>query len=370
MSQVYAVIPAFEPLESLVPLAEKVVSLPNLAGLVIVDDGSKKAGTAEIFTALEKLPRTVVLHHAQNQGKGASMKTAFRYLLEKAENDLLGAVTIDADGQHLPTDIEKVIAVFLENPDDYTLGVRDFHNEEHQIPWRSRFGNVMTEKVFDFLTGTDLKDTQTGLRVYPKAFMQDALKIKSNRYEFELEALLRFCRNGDGSLRQVNITTVYEESNPSSHFRPLRDSLRIYTIFLKFIGSSIICCLIDCAIFAILYFSLSGREFNDQDIVLISLLIARAISVTVNFIINKEKVFRSNGHWLSQFLSFALLAIFLFLSSYFGIKALEKIHWHPLFSKIVLETLLFILSFFIQNSVIFRKKREHTNLPHPATEEK
>jgi len=140
----------------------------------------------------------------------------------------------------------------LEHPEDYVLGVRDFSTLEVKIPWRSRFGNNLTEKVFKFFTGTPLKDTQTGLRVYPKDFMREALSIKPDRYEFELEALLRYYRCGMGTIRQVPITTVYEENNPSSHFNPIKDSIRIYAVFFKFIGASVISSVIDFIIFSVM----------------------------------------------------------------------------------------------------------------------
>lgn len=359
MKKIYAVIPAYEPLDSLVPLAEKVASLECLSGLVAVDDGSRRPGTAEVFAALEKIPRCTVLRHAVNQGKGGAMKTAFRHLLETCGQDLLGAVTVDADGQHLPGDIEKVVREFADHPEDYVLGVRDFHALERQIPLRSRFGNVMTEKVFAFFARAHIRDTQTGLRAYPADFMRDCLKIRPSRYEFELEALLRYSRNGGGDFRQVDIATVYEENNPSSHFRPLRDSLRIYAIFLKFVGASVICSAVDYVIFSGLILWLGAdTAYHGRSSVFWSLLTARVISASLNFLLDKQAVFRSSGHWLRQFAGFAALAVFLFTASCLGIGALARLGLHPMVSKLLVEGLLFLLSFVVQNSLIFRRRRK------------
>jgi len=356
MPDLYAVIPAYEPLPELPALVEEIVRIPLLKGVVVVDDGSKKAGTRETFAKIKEIDRCTLLVHPQNRGKGASMKTAFRYLLEN-EKDLLGAVTVDADGQHLPVDIEKVLKAFLENPEDYVLGVRDFKSLAIKIPWRSRFGNNLTEKVFKFFTGTPLQDTQTGLRVYPKDFMREALGIKPDRYEFELEALLRYYRCGLGKMRQIPITTVYEENNPSSHFNPIKDSIRIYAVFFKFIGASVISSLIDFLIFSVMILALGqDRIILGYSAILWSLLTARVISCTVNFILDKEAVFGSKGHWLRQSVMFFVLAVFLFTASYFGIRGLNSLGIHSIIAKIIAEGILFFLSFTVQNSLIFRSR--------------
>ena len=90
--------------------------------------------------------------------------------------------------------------------------------------------------------------------------------------------------------------------------------------------------------------------------ILWSLLTARIISCSVNFILDKEAVFGSKGHWLRQSLLFFLLAIFLFTASYFGISGLKHLGIHPIIAKILVEGTLFFLSFAFQNSVIFRSK--------------
>ena len=108
MPTLYAIIPAYEPLPSLPELVRETLKITLLKGVVVVDDGSVKEGTAETFAEIEKIGGCILLRHPRNKGKGASMKTAFKYLLEKDE-DIIGAVTVDADGQHLPVDIEKVL---------------------------------------------------------------------------------------------------------------------------------------------------------------------------------------------------------------------------------------------------------------------
>ena len=83
MSDLYAIIPAYEPLPSLPELIREILKIKLLKGVVVVDDGSVKEGTDKTFAEIDSIEGCVLLRHEKNKGKGASMKTAFKYLLEK-----------------------------------------------------------------------------------------------------------------------------------------------------------------------------------------------------------------------------------------------------------------------------------------------
>ncbi len=74
--------------------------------------------------------------------------------------EVAGVVTADSDGQHSVEAICNIKETLLQMPDHLVLGVRDFGKEG--IPWKSRFGNNLTEKVFAYLSGVHVSDTQTG----------------------------------------------------------------------------------------------------------------------------------------------------------------------------------------------------------------
>jgi len=168
-----------------------------------------------------------------------------------------------------------------------------------------------------------------------------------SRYEFQLEALLLAA--GETHLEQVKIKTIYEDNNKRSHFNPVLDSARIYLVFARFIGASLFCSVLDYVIFSLMFLIHGG--------VLSSLVVARTISVLVNFVINRQKVFNERGNLVIQLLKFIFLAGFLFAGSYFGISCAQKhLGWSPLLSKIIVEIALFIISFLTQRLWIFAKQ--------------
>ena len=159
------VIPAFDPDTGMLRIAEAVAAACPEA-LVVVDDGSS-AERAGQFRELEGLEGVVVLRHERNRGKGAAIKTGLRYLLEHTP-ETSGAVTMDADGQHTLEDLLRVGSVLEREKHALVMGVREFGRD---VPLRSRVGNVVTKKLFNFVTGMDLADTQSGLRGIPMSLV-------------------------------------------------------------------------------------------------------------------------------------------------------------------------------------------------------
>lgn len=333
------VIPAYQPDSNLLKMANLLLAEPYPL-LVIINDGSF-AEKDSIFQELAQKERVIVLHHASNLGKGQALKTAFSYVLCNIP-DSVGVVTTDADGQHLPEDVKLVADTLIRNPESLCLGVREFQG---QIPLRSRFGNVVTKYIFSFFTGKVITDTQTGLRGIPRQFMQRLLEIQAKGYEFELEMLVRFCKQKI-PIHQVKIKTIYEEHNPSSHFRPLIDSLRIYFVFLRFASASLLASSIDMLVFSISMY-LSNYVF-------LSIIIGRLVSGTSNFFMVKMAVFHSRGNVYTEVIKYILLTIVLMLASYSLITSLILgLQINPYLSKILGETILFVISFAVQRSFVF-----------------
>lgn len=345
MNSIVGIVPAYCPDFKLLETVRAVVAHDFLRHIVVIDDGSGDT-YGEIFDELRTIEGVTVLHLAVNSGMGGAIKYGLQYALYRFR-DCSGFVAFDADGQHAPGDIKKITERFSEFPDRTVLGVRDFYSSEVAIPFRSRFGNRMTELVFYAFTGIRLADTQTGLRCYPRAVAKKITQILRNRYEFQLEALLLAAENNE--LEQVKIKTIYEDNNRRSHFNPVLDSVRIYLVFARFIISSLICSVVDYIAFAITYLISNN--------VLTSLILSRILSVSLNFIINRSKVFNAHRNLLKQLVGFFALATFLFLGSFSGISLTQKyFNWSPLFSKIVVEIVLFVLSFIIQRLWIFSRK--------------
>ncbi len=231
LKKIAAVIPAYDPDHRLISLCHELLSI-GFSTIVIIDDGSS-ASAQTIFDTLSKNVGIIILHHPVNLGKGSALKTAFNHLLEM-DKGFLGIITIDADGQHLSTDVLRLSRAFLKEPSAVVLGVRSFGND---IPFRSRFGNLLTRKIIYLLTGHNICDTQTGLRAIPWRIIPILKKLPGERYEYESTVLLDILKSGV-KISSVSIMTIYLARNESSHFDPIRDSIRIYWALIRFFIAS------------------------------------------------------------------------------------------------------------------------------------
>ena len=220
---VVPIIPALNPDDKLVKLVSELKK--DFKTIIVVNDGSK---TDEIFKKINK--DCIVLTHDINKGKGEALKTAFKYYLDNLDNKYLGVICLDADGQHLPSDAIKLSDV-IEKEDKFVLGTRLFNTKS--TPLRNKIGNRITSRVFKWLYKVYLKDTQTGLRAIPNRLIKPLLNIEGSRFEYELNALIKLVKMKE-EIIQIDIKTVYlKHSNKKSHFKVLKDSIRIYKIMFK-----------------------------------------------------------------------------------------------------------------------------------------
>ena len=348
---VTVVIPALNPDYKMVRLLEEIAS--GFAHVVVVDDGSSSG--EDCFRKAESAG-AVVLRHSVNRGKGAALKTAFSWIVENLP-DCRVVVTADADGQHTPGDIGRVANVAQDNPDALTLGVRSFSGK---VPFRSRFGNWWTRQIFFALTRLKISDTQTGLRAIPVALLPRMIELEGDRYEYEMRMLVD-AKNHPKPPVQVPIDTVYIADNSSSHFNPLKDSMRIYGALIKFCVSSITCFLLDNAIFtAALYAFARLTDWKRATGVFVAILVARAISATVNYCCNRSLVFRSNAGKGKSFAKYWALVLAIMALGYLCTAGLSRIlDAHGLLItilKITVETVLFFLSYNVQKRWIFKSR--------------
>jgi glycosyltransferase involved in cell wall biosynthesis len=226
-SLIAALIPAYQPGPVLIE-AVKTLAASGFTAIVLIDDGSGP-DYRWIFDRVAPLERVRVIRHAVNLGKGAALKTGINYVLVEYP-EVAGIVTADADGQHDPADVSSVARRFAANPAALVLGTREFAG---QSPLRSRLGNTITRGTMRLVVGQRLSDTQTGLRAIPRGLLERMLSVPASGYEFELEMLIAAKHLGVQVIEQP-IRTIYEPGNPTSHFQPLRDSMRIYFVLLRF----------------------------------------------------------------------------------------------------------------------------------------
>jgi glycosyltransferase involved in cell wall biosynthesis len=341
-------IPAFNPDEKLLALLTELKG--RFPRIVLVDDGSVQG--CDIIAKASEMVEKVLVHPA-NRGKGAALKTGLNYIGE------CDTVTADADGQHTPDDITKVADALKVQRDGLVLGTRTFSGN---VPLRSRFGNFWTRWFFFFMTGLNVRDTQTGLRGIPAPLVKRVVTIAGDRYEFEM-AMLADAKHHKAKPLQVPISTVYIDSNSTSHFQPLADTIRIYRSLLQFCLSSVLGFLLDNAVYAALVAFLSGQGMPRKYYALLALCGARLVSSNFNYFYNRFVVFaaqsRRRGPHGSYFRYWALVlaigAASYALTETFGML-LDVNGVAITVIKIFADAVLFFVGYFIQKRFVFTVK--------------
>ncbi len=348
-------IPSLEPDDRLVPYARE-LEQAGFVHRVIVDDGSSEKFQG-IFSRLEE-EGCVVLHHDVNHGKGVALKTGYTWI-QKNVPECEAVLTADSDGQHTVPDCLAVISRLYDGEDALYLGSRDFSLPN--VPPKSRVGNRCTSVIFKLCYGKWLPDTQTGLRAFRASELPFMTAIEGDRYEYEMNVLISCARRGLPMI-PVTIETVYENGNEGTHFHPIRDSWRIYKLilgsFFKFMGSSLICVLVDqilAGMLATWLLPLMGLA-DKGSLIWISGLAARLISSILNFSLNKAFVFKMKGSAGHAAVRYALLCVLIICLSNLGVQALTAIGFARWIAKLLCDTLLYFVSYNIQNLWVFAEK--------------
>lgn len=349
------IIPALNPKQNILSYVDEIIH-EGFTDVVIVNDGSD-AKYGPIFEELTKMENVTVLTHSVNKGKGVALKYGLEYfLMHYNEHDWHGVITVDADGQHLVKDLIKVYGE-LENTKRWlVLGTRDF--DESHVPKKSKFGNKMTTSIFRLFYGKIINDTQTGLRGISHDLVNDFLTAEGNRFEYEINMLIKAVKDGV-FIREVPIETVYINENESSHFRPFIDSFLIYRHLLKhfllFIGVAITSSAIDFSIFQLLI-TLFGFIISSSMRISIAAVIARLCSSLYNYFMNKHFVF-NNKQKISKsiFRYYLLMVTELVVSTILVIIVYRLTFFSEVISKILVDSVIFFFSFFIQRYLVFRK---------------
>lgn len=337
--KIIAIIPAYKPDDNLVDVIKGLSK--NIYKIVIVDDGSGDS-FKRIFNKVKSFKNVILLAHSINMGKGAAIKTALNRI-KTDYPECSGVVTADADGQHLTSDIIKVIKSLKGRKRVLVMGIRSFDNN---VPTRSMLGNKLTSFFMKMLYNINLKDTQTGLRCFSVDFIHELLIIPFNRYEFELEMLLK-AKKMKYEIEEVSIQTVYIEKNVTSHFNPIIDSIKIYIVLFRYFISSMLTALIDYTIFIFC----SGFIHN----ILLNTYLARMVALIVNYLLVRNIVFHSRKK-VSKTLPFYILLVATsgFISASIISFLMDSINIGLVKAKIMAEGIIYIANFVIQKELIFK----------------
>jgi glycosyltransferase involved in cell wall biosynthesis len=218
--RIVALIPALNAEKTLAAVV--IAARAQVEPVVVIDDGSKD-DTGDVARAAG----AVVLRHAANRGKGGALKTGFAWALE---NGYDGVVTLDADGQHLASEIGRFLdAADSEGAADLIIGGRS-HLFEQMLP-RRRVANRFSAWSISKASGVPISDSQSGFRFYSARLIRD-IELRTDGFDLESEVIVRAGRAGY-RIVTIPIELGFVDGVATSHYRPLLDTLRIAWTVLR-----------------------------------------------------------------------------------------------------------------------------------------
>ena len=218
------VIPAFQAAATIGDVVARTLAALPEAQVIVVDDGSTD-GTGEEGRG----KGASVLTHPRNRGKGVALRTGIARACADGADVI---VTLDADGQHPPEEIPRLMAPLAEGRADLVLGAR---RRDGVMPLSRRFTNWLSATLASRIAGQRLHDAQTGFRAFTRTVVEH-IKPAGDRYEYEANFLLDALRAGY-RVASVEVPTIY---GPHSHFRSWTDTWRMARAFARHAGRIVV----------------------------------------------------------------------------------------------------------------------------------
>jgi len=194
---------------------------------VIVCDDCSEDYSGEIASGLG----ATVIRHGKNLGKGAALRTAF-YKARTLNPDVV--VTLDADGQHDPTEIERVIEPILEGKSDIVIGSRFLKDSTSDPPFYRFIGMKFLNFISSIKCGNDIVDTQSGFRAFSQKALDVMLNCEVEGFGIESEQLV-LAKKHNLRISEVPVNIMYRNLDKTSKRNPLRHGLDVVSAVLKLI---------------------------------------------------------------------------------------------------------------------------------------
>jgi len=195
--------------------------LEQLPDVVVVDDGSTDATSAAATAA-----GALVLRHPRRRGKGGAMKSGFAWALAHGFDGVIG---VDADGQHLPSEIPKLLRCRNETGAEMVIGGRA-HLFAQMLPRRRRANRFSTWAIALF-SGTPITDSQCGFRLYTAELLR-RFPLRAEGFDMDSEIIVRAGMAGL-KIAMTPIEMGFVDGLATSHYRPVNDTLRIAMTVLR-----------------------------------------------------------------------------------------------------------------------------------------
>ena len=347
------VIPAYKPDDRLPPYVAALKEA-GVGKIVIIDDGSGK-NYQPLFQSIPQDESVHIISYEPNAGKGVALKRGMAYVQDECPEQRY-VVTADSDGQHTVKDVLRMADAMAEDSTGVLLGSRDFSQPD--VPFKSRNGNRITSTVFKLLYGIWVSDTQTGLRGFARELLPMMIAVKGDRYEYEMNVLIE-CAHHKLPMRALTIQTVYENNNEGSHFRAVRDSVRIYSVilagFFRFISASLMSFLVDYGLYLLINMLLRavpGLEAVAR--IAAATFAARILSGVFNYCMNRKFVFNDKASAKKSFPRYLVVFFLIMILSAALTSGLHLLFgWSENIVKIPVDILLFFLSYSLQQRWVF-----------------
>jgi len=198
---IYILIPAYNESKVIGEVLEALI--PYEYSVVVVDDGSKD----DTFEVARKFP-IHLLSHKCNLGQGAALQTGIEYALQQSNMQLI--VTFDADGQHRPDEIAKVVEPIVKGQADVVLGSRFLNSDgAHEIPPSKSLILKLATLFTRVSTKLKITDTHNGFRAFSREAAK-RIKITQNGMSHASEILSQIQKN-HLAYCEVPVTIIYSE---------------------------------------------------------------------------------------------------------------------------------------------------------------
>ncbi len=158
------IIPAYNEEKTVGQVVRDIYSIISRVDVLVVSDGSTDATAKEA-----KAAGAFVIELPVNLGIGGAMQTGYRYA---AEEEYEYAVQVDADGQHDPKDLPKLLAEAEKKDANLIIGSRYVTKTSYQSTYARRFGMIMLSRFVQMAVGYPVKDTTSGYRVADRRVIQ------------------------------------------------------------------------------------------------------------------------------------------------------------------------------------------------------
>lgn len=215
--KIVVIIPAYNEEKTIGQVIKEVKN--HVDNIIVIDDGS---GDQTYSVAKNSAQNIVVLRHKINLGKGAALKTGCEAAL-KLNADIIAIM--DADGQHSPKDLLKLLNKLQKENLDIVFGMRPMNKE---MPILMRLGNKFLTKTINILFGISIQDTQSGLRTFTKnAYYK--IKWLACDYFAETEMIINAAKNRL-KYQEVPIETIYHDTYKGT---TIFDGIKVFINILK-----------------------------------------------------------------------------------------------------------------------------------------